>query len=85
MDDFDLTRLDPDEYDWEVPLHLARVQRTVEDFITCMQTIEVQTIEAICPDDQATLDEFCAFVDDPKVWPLAQMVVPEFRSAKEDR
>ena len=79
-DKFDVTRLERDRYDWDVPLHHARVQRAVEDFM-----ILVKNNEVICPDDQGMLDQFCAFVDDPKVWPLAQMVEPVFRLAKEDR
>ena len=80
MDKFDVARLDRDGYDWDVPLHLARLQRTVEDFMTLIKNNEV-----MYPDDQGILDRFCVLVNDARVWPLAQMVVPEFRSAKEDQ
>ena len=79
-DKFDVMRLNLNRYDWDVPLHLARLQRIVEDFMTLVQANEV-----IYPDDKGILDQFCTLVNNPKVWPLAQIVVPEFRSAKEDR
>lgn len=47
--------------------------------------ILIRKNEVICPNDQGMLDKFCNLVDDADIWQLAQMVAPEFRSAKEDR
>lgn len=78
QDRFDRVRFGP--YNRNEPLHLARFQRTVGDFMVLLRD-DVLTL----PNDQKLLDEFCNFVNDSEVWHLAQTVTPEFRLAKEDQ
>ena len=77
---FDSARFHKDQYDQNEPLHLARFQRIVEEFVPLLRANDLTY-----PDNQRLLDDFCTFIDDPEVWHLAQMLTPEFRLAKEDQ
>lgn len=74
--DFDMGRLRKREYDLNNPLHAARFQRTVLDFMEIVKATAARS--RVTKDD---LDRFCTFVDSEPCWHLAQTVVPEFRSA----
>ena len=73
-------RLIKAEYDLNDPLDAARFQKTVFEF---MKRVKDGRFRG--PDREELMDMFCKFVDDRKVWHLAQMVVPEFRSAREEQ
>lgn len=80
QDKFDAARFDGGQYDRNEPLHFARFQRTVEEFMVLLRNNDLTY-----PKDRGLLDVFCKFVDNAEVWHLAQTVAPEFRSAKEDQ
>ncbi|KAI4116458.1 MAG: hypothetical protein LQ345_003134, partial [Seirophora villosa] len=72
---FDRSRLDKTNYNDRDPIHISRFQSTVEDFTTRARTNQLLW-------DRELLHDFCAFVEDRRVWHHAQMVVPEFRSIR---
>ena len=74
--DFDMERLRKQAYDLNNPLHSARFQCTVINFMEIVKS--PATSSRLTHDD---MNRFCDFVDDQPVWHLAQTVVPEFRYA----
>ena len=55
---------------------MGRFIRTSGEFMDLVRQDAFQR-----PEDTALLDRFCELVDSKHVWNLAQMVIPEFRSA----
>ena len=80
QDKFDPAKFDKSQYDRNKPLDLARFQHTVKQFMVLLRNNDLTY-----PNDQELLNQFCSFVDDAEVWHLAQTVILEFRSAKEDQ
>lgn len=76
--DFQRSKLSKAEYNDRDPQHICKFQSTVEEFTTLVRTNTM-------PWDKSLLDDFCAFVDDRKVWHHAQMVVPEFRNPRKQQ
>ena len=73
---FDEIRLERIWYDYADPLSMARFMRTSREF---MELVRQDAFRR--PEDTPLLDQFCELVNSKHVWNLAQMVVPEFRSA----
>ncbi len=73
---FDEARLERARYDHADPLSMGTFMRTSYEF---MELVRQDAFK--CPEDTPLLDKFCKLVDSKAVWKLAQMVVPEFRSA----
>lgn len=73
---FDETRLERGTYDYAEPLSMGRFMRTSREFMDLVRRDAFHR-----PENTPLLDRFCEFVDSKHVWNLAQMVVPEFRSA----
>ena len=72
---FDESRLQRSSYDYADPLSMARFMRTSCEFMDLVRH------DAFPPQDTPLLDQFCEFINSEHVWNLAQMIVPEFRSA----
>ena len=73
-------RLMKSGYNLDDPLEAARFQKTVLEF---MKNVRDDSLGG--PSGKELMDKFCKLVDDREVWHLAQMVVPEFRSAREEQ
>ncbi len=73
-------RLIKANYDLNNPLDAARFQQTVFEF---MKLVKGNSLGD--PNGAELMDQFCKFVDDKQVWHLAQTVVPEFRSSREEQ
>ena len=71
-----MVRLRKRQYDLNNPLHAARFQRIVLDFMKLVRAIAARS--RVTEDN---LNRFCTFVESEPVWHLAQTVIPEFRSA----
>ena len=67
-------------YDLNNPLDTAQFQQTVYKF---MEPVRADSLGN--PNGEELMDKFCKLVDDKQVWHLAQMVVPEFRSGREEQ
>ena len=67
-------------YDLNNPLDTARFQQVVSEF---MKLVRADSLGD--PNGEELIDKFCKLVDDKQVWHLAQMVVPEFRSGREEQ
>ena len=72
---FDEKKLERSSYDYADPLSMARFMRTSCEFMDLVRQ------DVFNPEDAPLLDQFCEFINSEHVWNLAQMVVPEFRSA----
>ncbi|KAL8651120.1 MAG: hypothetical protein Q9210_003440 [Variospora velana] len=77
---FERSRLALEHYDLHSPPALARLQCTVGEFVAFLRQGELNV-----PVDRLLLDAFCELVADDQVWPLAQAMVPEFRSITIER
>ncbi len=73
-------RLIKANYDFNNPLDAARFQRTVFEF---MKLVNANSLGD--PKGAELMDQYCKFVDDKEVWHLAQTMVPEFRSSREEQ
>lgn len=68
------------EYNLNNPLDTARFQQTVSEF---MKPVRADSLND--PNGEELMDKFCKLIDDKQVWYLAQMVIPEFRSGREEQ
>lgn len=73
-------RLIKSRYDPNDPLKVAQFQETVFEFMKLVRDDNLGD-----PNGAKLMDKFCELVNDKKVWHLAQMVVPEFRSTREEQ
>ena len=73
-------RLVKANYDFNNPLEAARFQKTVFEFMKLVKDDSLGD-----PNGEELMDKFCKLVNDREVWHLAQMVVPEFRSSREEQ
>ena len=73
-------RLIKSKYNLDYPLDAARFQQTVFEF---MELVRDDSLDD--PNGEELIDKFCNLVNDKEVWSLAQMVVPEFRSTREEQ
>ena len=80
---FDDQKLNKARYDVHNPLDAARFQRNVMEFIDLIRNTVVggKLSDESNNNNRHLVNEFCRFVDDKKVWHLAQMVIPKFRSS----
>lgn len=74
MATFDFGRLDSSLYCIDDPQGVRDFQAMVEDFIDV-----AKVNPGVFSDRIERIKEFCLFVSDDDAWPLAQLVVPEFR------
>lgn len=65
-------------YNLSDPLEGPRLQRVPLEF---MEDVRNNVFQG--PHGLELMDKFCTFISSKDVWHLAQMVVPEFRSAPE--
>ncbi|KAI4144892.1 MAG: hypothetical protein L6R39_004005 [Caloplaca ligustica] len=61
------------------PIDAATCQHEIESF---MDVVESNGLQG--PQGARIMKRFCTFVEHPKVWHLAKMVVPQFRLSKEE-
>lgn len=62
------------------PIDAATCQHEIESF---MDVVESNGLQG--PQGARIMKRFCTFVEHPKVWHLAKMVVPQFRLSKEEK
>ena len=73
-------RLVKANYDFNNPLEAARFQKTIFEFMKLVKDDSLGD-----PNGEELMDKFCKLVNDREVWHLAQTVVPEFRSSREEQ
>lgn len=72
-----------DEYNsFANPLDAARCQKTIRDF---MDLVETKGHIFSTSEGEGILTDFLKMLDNDKVWPLAEMMVPQFRLSLEEK
>ncbi|KAL8664749.1 MAG: hypothetical protein Q9202_002751 [Teloschistes flavicans] len=61
----------------KLPVDSERCQKTVEDFMALVERNAVESQEGL-----NLMKEFCELVNHQDVWPLATLVVPQFRLSR---
>lgn len=72
---YDVTRFDPAQYDFNIPVRTGRYQRAVYEFMQVVHSDETYLRET-----PELITAFCNLVDrDGPSFPLAPIMIPEFR------
>lgn len=64
----------------KLPIDSERCQKTVEDFMALVERNALESQEGL-----NLMTEFCEFVNHPDVWPLATLVIPQFRLSRVEK